>query len=301
MPLLFCSGWSCERMISVSTVLGGNPAARRDPDHFAIDFRTCEDCKKTFCDRCVARKSRAFRRPRCHLCRGGLLDRAKYERSRTRPTPEAVLCHNEGFERGSAEKYAEALNAFDRAVRLRPDYVSAHHWRGVALRQLGRDDEALAAFARVTEIDPGHVVALFDAAGIHSRRRAWDDALAALTRAVVTEPRYVSAQVNRAITLNSLGSFELSLSASETAIRTEEGGRAVGTTPTSLAQAYGAKAAALMNMKRWTEALEALDVAVDSGRDDSLTYRNRGFVLDQLGRHEEALVNYRLAEHCRRG
>jgi tetratricopeptide (TPR) repeat protein len=299
--LEYCCGWSCTRMISLSVIRGGNPVALRDPEHFAVDFGTCEDCKVTFCDRCVARKSRMFARDRCHECRGRLLPTAQRERALNRPWPEAVTEYNTGHEHRLAGDHEDALAAFDRAVRLRPDYVSAHHWRGIALKQLGRDREALAALDRVAELDRGHVQAMFDAAVIHIERRRWTDAVGLLDRVLATEPRYVGARVNRAVSLRNVGRFQEALAESETAIRIQKDGRAVDRTPYILAYAYGAQGAALMALARYADALVALDVAIESGPDDSAHYRNRGVVLEKLGRLEEARVSFRIATEIAAG
>ncbi len=295
MAVLPCCGWSCMRSISLSVIRGGNPVALRDPEHFAVDFGTCEDCKLTFCDRCVARKSRMFARDRCHQCRGRLLPPTQRERALIRPWPEAVIEYNKGHEHRLAGQHGAALAAFDRALRLRSDYVSAHHWRGIALKQLGRDREALAALDRVTELDPGHVQAMFDAAVIHIERRRWTDAVRVLDRVLRTEPHYVGARVNRAISLRNLERFQEALVESETAIQIQKDGRASDRTPYILAYAYGAQGAVLMALARYADALVALDAAIESGPDDSAHYLNRGVVLEKLGRFEEARISYRLA------
>ncbi len=73
MTVLRCSGYGCERLISVSAVPGGNPAANRDPEGFATIFLTCQDCGSHYCDRCVKRARTRFRGPRCRC--GGKLKR----------------------------------------------------------------------------------------------------------------------------------------------------------------------------------------------------------------------------------
>jgi tetratricopeptide (TPR) repeat protein len=116
-----------------------------------------------------------------------------------------------------------------------------------------------------------------------------------LDRVLRTEPHYVGARVNRAISLRNLDRFQEALVESETAIRIQKDGRATDRTPYILAYAYGAQGAALMALARYADALVALDAALASGPDDSAHYRNRGVVLEELGRPEEARISYRLA------
>ncbi len=51
MTVLGCD--SCSRFISVSVNPEGNPIALEDPEHWAIVFGTCNNCGKSFCDRCI--------------------------------------------------------------------------------------------------------------------------------------------------------------------------------------------------------------------------------------------------------
>jgi hypothetical protein len=51
MTVLGCS--SCSRHISVSVYPEGNPVALKDPEHWAVVFGVCDNCGKSFCDRCI--------------------------------------------------------------------------------------------------------------------------------------------------------------------------------------------------------------------------------------------------------
>ncbi len=54
MPVIQCAS-GCDRLISVSSVPGGNPAARADPDGFASQWTACTSCGGFTCDRCLAK------------------------------------------------------------------------------------------------------------------------------------------------------------------------------------------------------------------------------------------------------
>lgn len=53
---IFACSAGCPRGISVSTVPGGNPDARRDPQSFAVEWTRCDACGRFTCDRCLARQ-----------------------------------------------------------------------------------------------------------------------------------------------------------------------------------------------------------------------------------------------------
>jgi tetratricopeptide (TPR) repeat protein len=49
---------------------------------------------------------------------------------------------------------SNALHCFERAVSIRPDYISAHHQRGIAFELLGDRAKALSCWRTTLELDP---------------------------------------------------------------------------------------------------------------------------------------------------
>jgi hypothetical protein len=54
MPVLNCAG-GCTRLISVSSIPGGNPVALKEREAWAVNYGTCPGCKSSWCDRCAAK------------------------------------------------------------------------------------------------------------------------------------------------------------------------------------------------------------------------------------------------------
>ncbi len=50
--------------------------------------------------------------------------------------------------------FSQALNCFDRAATIRPDYIGAHHQRGVAYEMVGDKQKAIECWERTLELDP---------------------------------------------------------------------------------------------------------------------------------------------------
>lgn len=55
--------------------------------------------------------------------------------------------------------YAKARHCFERATALRPDYIGAHHQRGVACEMLGDKEKAIECWKKTLELDPGNALA----------------------------------------------------------------------------------------------------------------------------------------------
>ena len=66
----------------------------------------------------------------------------------------AGIWHNMGVALAETDDCRAALDAFDRALQLRPDYLHAHANRGGALQSLGRHADAAAAYGEALKLDP---------------------------------------------------------------------------------------------------------------------------------------------------
>ena len=59
-------------------------------------------------------------------------------------------------------RYEEALEAYDRAIELQPDYALIWWYKGVVLNELGRYEEALESYDRIIELKPDFGTALYN-------------------------------------------------------------------------------------------------------------------------------------------
>lgn len=293
MTILRCAGWSCGRSISPSRPGWVNPAALRWPETYAIDYGICPECKADFCVGCIATRWRFGSTSHCQSCRGTLVPGAgtDVEEVRRLPWPEAVLRHNEGVGLLRSGQHAAALNAFDRAVALRPEYPSAHLQRAAALGALGRRGAAVDALDTVLRIDPGHAEALLAKAAHLVALDRLAEAVLTYDRCIALAPRHVPAYVDKSIELGNLGLPEDALHAADLAVHIAK----AGTTPRHQhAAAHSARAMALVRLSRPGDALEAVDQAIGIGPDIASDHYIRSLALDRLGRTEEARLAYRL-------
>jgi tetratricopeptide (TPR) repeat protein len=83
--------------------------------------------------------------------------------------------------------WAGAGRAFDRALELDPNSVTAHHWKGVYLSLLGRLDEAEAEMRRALELDPLSTVVLADIGQLRYFAHDYDGAAAYCEKALALD------------------------------------------------------------------------------------------------------------------
>ena len=82
------------------------------------------------------------------------------------------------------QNWPRALEAYAKAVRLRPDLAAAHYNAATIQYRLGREDEAYTSFSRVVELDPALPLAHYHLGLIELKRGNDDQALTHFERAL---------------------------------------------------------------------------------------------------------------------
>jgi Tfp pilus assembly protein PilF len=97
---------------------------------------------------------------------------------------EASICNR--------ERTAEAGKSFERAIQLHANYPSTmpKAWNnlGILAAREGRTDEAIQNFQRALQIDPDFVISLENLGSAYRQAKRWDDAQKVLQRALQLSP-----------------------------------------------------------------------------------------------------------------
>jgi tetratricopeptide (TPR) repeat protein len=70
-----------------------------------------------------------------------------------------------------------AVNDFNRAIEISPNYAKAYHLRGLALEMTGTDDQALEDFNKAIDIDPEYGAAYYSRATLLTKMGREDSAV----------------------------------------------------------------------------------------------------------------------------
>lgn len=131
---------------------------------------------------------------------------ALYERASSMQPDSPLPWHDRGAALGRLGRFAEALEAFDAALRIDPTSAGAHFNRAIVLEKLDRADAAVAAYrslaAGVTSYAPR---AALNLGTILVRRGDRDGARAAYERCVELDPDSASGRHNLGALLVELG------------------------------------------------------------------------------------------------
>jgi tetratricopeptide (TPR) repeat protein len=189
---------------------------------------------------------------------------------------------NLGLSLQALNRLEEALENYDHALTVHPQYAEALFNRGVALQKLRRLDEAVNSYDRAVAVRPNYAEALCNRGVALQELRRFADAIESYDRALIVWPDFVEALCNRGNTLKAVNRLEEAL---------ESYDQALALRPDYVEVLYN-RGNTLKELKRLDDAVESYDRAVCVCPHYVEALSNRGTVLEELGRLEDALKSY---------
>jgi tetratricopeptide (TPR) repeat protein len=184
-----------------------------------------------------------------------------------------------GISLARAGQHKRALEAFDEALKLKPDDSAIWYTKGIILDELGHHDEAIKAFDKALQYKPNFASAC-NAKGIAlGDLGRYKEALQSFEEALQHAPNYASAWYNKGNVLGDLGRSEEAVSAFDEALKHEP----------ENAMAWNNKGIALGDLGHYEEALRAFEGAIKCEPYHTNAWHNMGNLLSHLGHDEEAL------------
>ena len=182
---------------------------------------------------------------------------------------------------GNLKREEEALESYDKAIALDPNYAGAWNNRGNRLLDLKRFQEALESYDQAIELDPNYAGAWNNRGNVLSDLNRKQEALESYDQALALDPNYAIAWFNRGVVLNDLKRQEEALESYDQAIELDP----------NYAIAWVGQGNMLSNLYRFQQALESCDQAIALDSNDAIAWNNRGYVLNKLKSYEEALAS----------
>jgi tetratricopeptide (TPR) repeat protein len=198
--------------------------------------------------------------------------------SETSISNDAEFWYNKGNALDAQCKSDEALQAYDKAIELNPDYVSAWYRKGQVLAGLGKSDEALQAYDKAIELDPDDAHAWDEKGSALRYQGKYDEALQAYDEAIRLDPNFILAWHGKGNAFISQGKYDEALQAYDEAIRLDP----------NYAMVRYAKGEALRYQGKYDEAIQAYDEAIRLNPNAGTFWNKKGVALEALGRSTEA-------------
>lgn len=190
--------------------------------------------------------------------------------------------NNLGVALNKLGNYDDAIDAYDQALRLKPDMAYAHSNRGFALANKGDLDAAKAAYNEAICINPDLADAHLGMGLILAKEDKYDAAIGALMEAIRIMPDNADAYCGLGATLAMKRDFDAAIRALKEAIRLK---------PNS-SEAHGVLGTAFADKGEYDAAIAAFDDAIRLNPNDAATYLGRGVALAKIGELGAAIADY---------
>jgi tetratricopeptide (TPR) repeat protein len=153
---------------------------------------------------------------------------------------------------GDMDRHEEALESYEHAIGIEPDFAEVWNDYGAALWRLDRHEEALSSFDRAIQLSPHLAIAWHNRGVALGRLNQHEEALDSFNQILESSPEDAHVWNQRGVALANLGRFEEAL---------ESYKRAIGTAKASY-QAYFNRADMHFRLGQWREARGALTDAL---------------------------------------
>lgn len=176
----------------------------------------------------------------------------------------------------------EAIKDFDRAVLLSPKYSAAFSNRATAYARLEKFDEAAWDYTQAIRLAPSSPVPYNGRGLSHLKASRPLSAVRDFSRTLSIDPKFIAGFKNRARVHMLLGRQDKAIS---------DLSRAQSLSPED-AQLYLSRARAWIALQKPKSAIKDLNKAVELKPDFAVAYGERGLALGMLNAHEDALADF---------
>jgi tetratricopeptide (TPR) repeat protein/predicted Ser/Thr protein kinase len=180
------------------------------------------------------------------------------------------------------KKYKEALTAYDQAIQIQPDYFEAWSGRGFVLANLQRYQEAIASFDKALQLNNQNSEVWNARGEALSNLNQYDQAIKSYEKAIEFKPDNYEAWYKKGLALQNSNRYEEANAAYQ---------KVVDLKP-DYEQAWYNSGNALVNLRRYQDAFTSYDKAVQSKPNYYQAWFSRGNVLLNLQRYPEAIESF---------
>ncbi len=191
----------------------------------------------------------------------------------------ASSCREWGDAFYNLQRYEDALEAYEKVIKLDPTCVYAYNGKGLALEALGDYAGALEAYEEAIQLDPGYASAYRNKGDTLRGLNRYEEALEAYEEAIKLDPKNENVYNGKGNTLYDLQRYTEALEAYN---------QAIGLDP-KYAIAYANKSMVLYDLKRYEEGLEAANQATRFKSPYTNPHNSKGRTLEVPGSYEGAL------------
>ena len=191
----------------------------------------------------------------------------------------AILFNIQGAVLKGLGQLGLSVEAYNKALVIKPDYADAYSNMGNALKEQGKLEEAIEAFNKALAIKPDYADAYYNMGNALKEQGKLEEAIEAFNKALAIKPDYAEAYNNMGVTLQEQGKLEEAIEAYNKSLAIKP----------DYAEAYNNMGVTLQEQGKLEEAIEAYNKSLAIKPDYADAYSNMGNALKEQGKLEEAI------------
>jgi len=201
----------------------------------------------------------------------------------TNEYPKAYIIRNIlGASLAQIGKLEEAIEAYNKAIELKPDYADAYNNMGAALKDQGKMDKAIEAYNKSIVFKSNYPEAYYNIGLILKDQGKLDEAIEAYNKSIALKPDYADAYNNMGNALKDQGKLDKAIEAYDKALSLKPNNAVI----------YSNMGNALQDQGKMDKAIEAYNKSIVLKPDYADAYNNMGNALQDQGKLDEAIEAY---------
>ncbi|MBF0192997.1 MAG: tetratricopeptide repeat protein [Magnetococcales bacterium] len=120
----------------------------------------------------------------------------------------SIALSNMGVALQSVGRLQEAITSYKKAIKIKPDYVGALSNLGYALTEQGKLEEAVSTLQKAVTIQPDHAEACYNLGNAQKELEKFDEAISSYKKAIEINPQYTDSHYNLGIALQKLNRID---------------------------------------------------------------------------------------------
>jgi tetratricopeptide (TPR) repeat protein len=123
----------------------------------------------------------------------------------------AILFNIQGVCYADRQQFDAAVQSYQQALQIQPDYTEAHYNLSVAFNNLGQLDKAIVSYKKTLKIKPDYPEAHYNLGVIFNNQGKLSAAISCYQHAIKFKPNYTKAHSNLGIALKDMGQLQASV------------------------------------------------------------------------------------------
>ena len=182
-------------------------------------------------------------------------------------------------------KLEEAIEAYNKALAIKPDYAEAYNNMGNALKNQGKVEEAVASYKKALSFKPDHADAYYNMGIALQDQSKLEEAISSYKKALSLKPDDAEAHNNIGNALKEQGKLDDAKASYEKALSLKP----------DYAKAYNNMGSTLKDQCKLDDAKASYEKALFLKPDYAEAYNNMGTVLQDQGKLDDAIASFEAA------